>query len=133
MTLVVDASIVAKWVMDEDGSDRALALRHEAGLIAPSLIVSEVGNALWKAVRRGEVKNADAIAALGVAFGPFDALVPSEDLGVRALELAIALEHPVYDCVYLALAERERAPIITADRALLRAAKRVKGIKTRVL
>ena len=133
MTLVVDASIVAKWVMDEDGSDRALALRTETGLIAPSLIVSEVGNALWKAVRRREVTNADALAALGVAFGPFDALVANEELGVRALELAIALAHPVYDCMYLALAERERAPLISADRALLRVAKKVKGIKTRIL
>lgn len=133
MTLVVDASVVAKWVMNEDDSDRALTLRAETDLIAPSLIVAEVGNALWKAVRRGEVKKLDALDALSVAFGPLHAIIPTEEFGNRALELAIALAHPVYDCVYLALAERQRATIISADRALLRAAKRVKGIKTREL
>jgi predicted nucleic acid-binding protein len=42
----------------------------------------------------------------------------------RAMEVARLLKHPVYDCVYLALAERERATVVTADARLLQQARR---------
>lgn len=133
MTIVTDASVAAKWLLVEDGSDRASALRDQSGLIAPSLIASEIGNALWKAVRRGDVSRADALAALDAALLPFEALVPMEDLRLRALELAIDLSHPIYDCFYLALAERERCPLVTADKRLLAAGKKFKGAEVKAL
>lgn len=132
MTLVVDASVVVKWVFAEDGSDCANALRDEPGLIAPSLLASEVGNALWKAVRRGDIARDDAVAALRSVLGPFDELVPTEALHTRALELASDLRHPIYDCFYLALAEREAAALVTADTRLLAAAAKAK-VKARRL
>jgi predicted nucleic acid-binding protein len=133
VTLVVDASVAAKWVLDEDGSERANALRTEGGLIAPSLVAAEIGNALWKAVRRGLALRADALVAMEAALLPFDALVANEELHIRALELAIDLSHPIYDCFYLALAEREGAPIVSADAKLLGAAKKMKGVEGRKL
>lgn len=51
----------------------------------------------------------------------------------RALELAIQLKHPIYDSFYLALAERERAPLITADERLIRAAGQTKTVDVRAL
>jgi predicted nucleic acid-binding protein len=132
VTLVVDASVAAKWVLEEDGSDRANALRAEGGLIAPSLVAAEIGNTLWKAVHRGLVSRADALVAVEAALLPFDALMANEELLARALEMAMDLSHPIYDCFYLALAERERAPIISADAKLLSAAKK-KGVEGRKL
>lgn len=132
MTIVVDASVVTKWVLNEDGSDRANALRNEDGLIAPSLVASEVGNALWKAVGRGDMVQADAIAALRSVLRPFSLLVPNEDLSVRALEFAIDLNHPIYDCFYLALAEREGVTLVSADAPLVAKAKKAK-VKARML
>jgi predicted nucleic acid-binding protein len=133
VSLVVDASVVFKWVVGEAGSDRAIALRDEGDLIAPSQLVSEVGNALWKAVRRREVAASDAIPALCSVLRAFDGLVPNEQLHERALALAVELNHPIYDCFYLALAERERVALVSADERLLRVAKRVKGIEGRAL
>jgi predicted nucleic acid-binding protein len=133
VTLVVDASVAAKWVLEEDGSDRANALRAEGGLIAPSLVAAEIGNTLWKAVHRGLVSRADALVAAEAALLPFDALMANEELLARALEVAMELSHPIYDCFYLALAERERAPIVSADAKLLGAAKKMKGIEGRKL
>jgi predicted nucleic acid-binding protein len=43
------------------------------------------------------------------------ALRPTAPLAARALELAFALDHPVYDCFYLALAEAEQVGLVTAD------------------
>jgi predicted nucleic acid-binding protein len=133
VTLVVDASVAALWVLEQEGSARASALRNEGGLLAPSLIAAEVGSAIWKAVRRGAVKRADALVAIEAALLPFEALIPIENLRVRALELAIQLEHPIYDCFYLALAERERCAFVTADARLITGATRMKGIDLRAL
>jgi predicted nucleic acid-binding protein len=133
VTIVVDASVAALWVLDQDGTPRADRLRSEGGLIAPSLITAEVGSAIWKAVRRGAVSRADALAAIEAALLPFEALHPIEPLRSRALALAIDLDHPIYDCFYLALAEREGAPLVSADRKLIAAGRRVKGIEVRLL
>ncbi len=37
-----------------------------------------------------------------------------------ALEIAIEIAHPIYDCVYLALAQRLGRTLVTADRRFLR-------------
>ena len=47
-----------------------------------------------------------------------DRVEPDRHLQAEALALAIHLQHPVYDCLYLALARREAATLITTDRRL---------------
>lgn len=133
MTLVVDASVAALWVLQQPGSDRAEALSTEPKLIAPSLIAAEIGNTLWKAVRRGEATREQAVIALDAALLPLHEIMPAEGLRSRALEIAIELNHPIYDCFYLALAERERCPLVTADKRLLTATKKFKGVEVRAL
>jgi predicted nucleic acid-binding protein len=134
MTAVIDASVAVKWVLPEAGSERAAALRAESeSLVAPSLVAAEVGSAIWRAVARGDVRAADAVRDLRVAVAQFHQLVPLEQLAERALELANQLRHPIYDCFYLALAERERAPLITADDRLLTIGRRIRGILVQAL
>jgi predicted nucleic acid-binding protein len=134
VTLVIDASIAAKWVLPEHGTDLAVALRNGSDeLIAPALIVAEIGNAVWKRALRNELSLEEAVSAVGIAAGLMTRLVPLEGLSTRAMEIAIQLRHPIYDCFYLALAERERAPIISADAKLLAAAKKMKGVVGRKL
>jgi predicted nucleic acid-binding protein len=118
---VVDASVALKWFLQEDGSDSAAALLDGPGLlIAPDLIIAEVCNAGWKAVRLGAAVAAqlDIIAArLAVAF---DELVPLDALAEAAVAAALALDHPVYDCFYLALAEQRDVVLVTVDQRWLR-------------
>jgi predicted nucleic acid-binding protein len=134
VTLVVDASVAAKWVLPESHSHRADALRAAGEpLIAPDLICAELGNAVWKRALQQEISRGDAVEALQTALGIFNALFPIAELAARATELAISVRHPIYDCFYLALAERERARLITADKRLIRAAKQTKGIEVRAL
>jgi predicted nucleic acid-binding protein len=133
MTVVVDASVATLWVLEQDGSDRALSLQNADLLIAPSLIATEIGSALWKAARRGEISRHHAVSALQSAVLPMHELVPDELLRERALEIAIDLDHPIYDCFYLALAERERCALVTADKRLVAAGKKFKGAEVRAL
>jgi predicted nucleic acid-binding protein len=134
VTLVVDASVAAQWVLPEPQSDRAYALRAIGEpIIAPDLVYAEIGNAIWKRAVQGEISPAVAVEALATATGLFTALVPMAELAARAMEIAIALKHPIYDCFYLALAERERAPLISADKRLIGVGKKAKGIEVRAL
>jgi predicted nucleic acid-binding protein len=118
--LVVDASVVVKWVVDEPGSDAALALRGR-DLAAPALLRIEVANVLRTLVARTEVDAGEARELFQLLQGaPLSIVDPDDDLERRALELALELGHPVYDCLYLALAERMQRRVITADRRFFR-------------
>ncbi len=119
MKWVVDASVVAKWIAPETDSSLAEALLDDE-LIVPDLLFAEVGNILWKKQLRGEM---DATAAqvgarwlLQVPMQVHD----SASLLIDALGLAVQLQHPAYDCFYLALAQRIDVPLITADQRLHR-------------
>ena len=133
MTLVVDASVAVLWTLAQSKSDEAAALRTEGDIIAPSLIVAEIGNAIWKAVRHGDLPSHESNAAVEIALGPISALIPMEELRTRALELSLAVDHPIYHCFYLALAERERVPLVCADDRLMRKARPLAGIEIRAV
>lgn len=117
--LVVDASVALKWFLDEEDAERArwIALRDD--LLAPELVVAEVGNALWKACRRNQIDAADADAAISTLIRTFRRTAAIAGLANEALQIARALDHPVYDCFYLVLARREAAALVTADRRLI--------------
>jgi predicted nucleic acid-binding protein len=55
-----------------------------------------------------------------------DHIVPSSELAQRAFDLAVQSNHPVYDCLYLALAERESITLITDDAKLVAVAKKAR-------
>jgi predicted nucleic acid-binding protein len=120
MTVVVDASVAVKWVIPEVLSDRADALRGRADrLLAPDLLLPEAANALWKKLIRREITAREAAQALDLLMSSGLDLRPAGPLLGRALELGRRLRHPVYDCVYLVLAQREGAALVTADQRLL--------------
>jgi predicted nucleic acid-binding protein len=118
--LVIDASIVVKWVVQEDGTPQALVLRQKAKLIAPELLVAECANILWKKVQRRELSKDEALFAARLLQGADIELLPTRSLLHAATRIAIDLEHPAYDCLYLALAIETDCQFVTADERLLR-------------
>jgi predicted nucleic acid-binding protein len=122
---VVDASVALKWVLDEAGSAAASDLLDGRNLFAPPLLATEAANALWVVARRGQITGAEAEDALDLILrAPFQPSPSGLNLPLRALELARLLDHPVYDCTYLALAIAVERPVITADRRFAAAAGR---------
>ena len=118
--IVIDASVAIKCVLPEDGSEEAQALFAAEACLAPDLIFSECMNVLWKNAKRGTLTRAEAEAA-GVLFGDIGLeILPSGPLSERALSLALSLDHPAYDCFYLALAEARGLELVTMDKALVR-------------
>jgi predicted nucleic acid-binding protein len=116
---VVDTSVVLKWVVREDDSEVARAWAGTP-LAAPDLVRAELANALWKKVRREEIQPGQARRAFPRALEAVT-LVSALPLIERALAVAIELSHPVYDCVFLTLAESLEVRLLTADRRLIQA------------
>ena len=123
MSLVIDASVALKWVLDEPGGAEAEALLDEA-LIAPGLWLIEAANALWKRAGRGEISPDEAAERLQALLNAPVATPRAEDDLASALSLASQLAHPVYDCLYLALAIREDTQVVTADTRFFAVAER---------
>lgn len=119
-SFVIDASIAVKWVVEEEGTPESLALRTHAKLIAPDLLVAECANILWKKVARGELLHDEALIAAALLQQADIELYPMRSLLAPAAQLAIELEHPAYDCIYLAFAAERGCPLVTADGRLLR-------------
>lgn len=117
---VVDASIAVKWVVEEDGTAEALALRRSAKLIAPDLLAAECANIFWKKVQRAELSGDEALLAARLLQAAGIEFVPSHTLLEAATQIAIDLNHPAYDCLYIALAAARECRFVTADERLLR-------------
>jgi predicted nucleic acid-binding protein len=114
VTIVIDASVALKWVLDEPARQAADALLDEE-LIAPALWLIEAANALWRRSQRGEISGHEAAARLAELTNAPVTTTPIETDLAAAAALANTLGHPVYDCLYLALAIREATHVVTAD------------------
>ena len=116
MRLVVDASVAVKWLVAEDDSEAARELAASGeDLHAPRLMACEVANALWRKARLGEIERGDAGAMLAAVQDMPVRWGADEAVCADAVRIALALDRPVYDCVYLALAHRIGAAVVTAD------------------
>ncbi len=125
MTIVIDASVAVKWVLRENDSDAADALLDHDDLMAPVLWLAEAANALWRRARIGEITADEADERMSeLRKAPVASLAMEAHLG-PALRLATALGHPVYDCVYLALALHHGTRVVTADRRFAAVAARL--------
>ncbi len=118
--LVIDASVAVQWVVEECGTQQALMLRRQAKLIAPDLLIAECANILWKKVQREELSRQEAFLAARLLQAADIELLPTRSSMEAATRIALELDHPAYDCIYLALAIDNGCKFVTADQRLLR-------------
>ena len=117
--LVIDASVAVKWVVPEFDCDRAEALLDHP-LVAPDLLFAECANILWKKVRRGELSKDEADIAAQTLEQADIAVASTRGYLALAMAIAVELDHPAYDAVYLAVAEASELRLVTADDRLIR-------------
>lgn len=119
---MLDASVVLKWFVPEVHSDaarRLLDAPHQ--YLAPDLLFSETGNAIWKKVRRGELTPEEAQRLVADLSRVAVETVATRGLVTDAYALANATGRSVYDSTYVALAVRLETQLITADDRLEKA------------
>jgi predicted nucleic acid-binding protein len=129
ITRVVDASVAAKWLLPAAGETlleqanhlAELHVKRELQLLAPELIEAELGNVLWKSVRRGRTSRKQAENSLRHFADLAIQIVPTSDLLVQALEIAVVWDRTFYDSLYVTLALMSKAELITADERMVNA------------
>ena len=121
MELVVDTSVLLAVLTGEATRDRLIARTQGAELLAPGSVHWEVGNTFSALLKRRRLKLPDVQAALAAY-----AQIPIRFVDVElaaALELADRFGLYAYDAYLMACARRQRAPLLTLDARLGRAAK----------
>jgi predicted nucleic acid-binding protein len=121
VSYLVDASVAFKWFIGKEPlhiEAQAFLRRSQGDLHAPEFILAEIANAIWKKQTRREMSRPQADLILAALPGYIHTLHPTRLLIGRALEIAMDLEHPVYDCIYLACAEATCRILVTDDRRL---------------
>ena len=119
MKLTVDASVVVKWYVSETHSEEArVLLGHRLERFAPDFVLVELANIFWKKARLREIGDPHAYFQELSRIREAVVLSSSADLIERAAQVAVQIDHPVYDCLYIACAEAPGSTLITADRRL---------------
>jgi predicted nucleic acid-binding protein len=124
---VLDASVTVTRLLGEEHADsaRQLVARPRSGAdqtIAPDFYLAECGHALFRAERRKLIAPGEARILLLTIDPDCPELHASEPLLRRAAAICSHLRKSFYDCLYMALAEREQIQFITADTKLVTAA-----------
>lgn len=119
MIAVLDASAAVGSLFASTRTARIAELLGEADtVLTPDLFVSEVTNALWRYVRAGALEQETASTLADTAIGLVDEYVAVNTLHREALAFSIKTHHPVYDSIYLVLARRNDALLLTGDKKL---------------
>jgi predicted nucleic acid-binding protein len=116
--MILDACVAVPLVINHQLTVAARRLAGSRRFVAPAHILVETANTLWKYAVLDGLDAADAVVAVDKIASLCDEIVPDRELLSSAIDLAIAHRHPVYDCLYLALALERREPVATADRRL---------------
>jgi predicted nucleic acid-binding protein len=124
MKYVLDSSVAFKWAIREVDTDKALQLRDDARravheLLAPDVFPIELGHALTRAERQGRIVPPDGWAAWLAVMADAPTLHASLPLMARAYAVSSQVRIGIYDCLYVALAEREGCQLVTSDARLL--------------
>jgi predicted nucleic acid-binding protein len=124
MNYILDASVALSWVIRRPLTAKALRLRDDYRqsvhrLLAPSIFPAEAASALTKSERQKLIPVGQARLLLDDILSDLPQIYPFEPLLRQATDMSSQTRAGLYDCLYVALAEREGCELVTADERLL--------------
>ncbi|MBI2039631.1 type II toxin-antitoxin system VapC family toxin [Candidatus Microgenomates bacterium] len=136
-SIVIDASVVAKWLLpDEKDHPAASRIKEEfisktLGVAVPVFIFYEINNLLKSATKGRRINPKKSIEAYEGFLNLDFKVYSSKDLLKTTLEKALELDISSYDASYIVLAEYLEVPLYTADEKLIKKAqsKWIKDLK----
>ena len=125
MMAVVDASGIMQILLKTDRMERFNAILQEASLVlAPDLYVAELTNVFGKYCASGKLSEETCLSSIQDGLSYVDRFLDSDDMWREAFAESIRNRHSVYDMLYLVLARRNNAVLVTADSDLAKICKR---------
>ena len=121
--MVIDTSVVAKWFVEEDERDKSILVRNQLlsgkiSLVAPRLLIYEMGNVLTLNTNLNSKEISDALRSL------VDIGLEIYVMGFDELEMAAKISRKFnitfYDAVFASLAKILNTKLVTADKSLSR-------------
>ncbi len=122
--VVIDASVVLKWYLDDEelGAKAINILTHyvsgDLNIFAPSLLEYEVMNGLKIAQKRGRIDKKSHLSGIEGFFNLEITVFNASHFSNKTLDILSFFDISSYDASYLALAENEKSPFVTADKVL---------------
>ncbi len=130
MIIVLDTSAAIEIILNRKSSELfAEKIKQAEWVISPSLFISEVTNVFWKYQKFANYSYADCEKNIEQAIAIPDDYINDLELYREAFNMSCMLDHPVYDMLYLILARRNNALLLTMDKKLSTAAQKC-NIKT---
>jgi predicted nucleic acid-binding protein len=123
MKAVIDTNVVAYFLLGTEAFDDEARICFEAisNPVAPAHWEAELTNAVWMAIRTGVLSAEEGPMRLGLARRLGIESVATSTLCQGALLRAVTAGVPVYDTLFVELAVRAGCPLVTFDKAILRA------------
>ncbi len=124
---ILDASVLAKLFIEEDGSDLAEdIISNTHPILAPDIARIEVASAITRACRNKTMDEENGRRQLTawrrcIEVGTVQ-LIDMTEHQIEAESLSMKLRHPLIDCLYLAIAIDRKMPLVTADQPFIDAA-----------
>ena len=119
MIAVLDAGAAVGVVLKQPQAAHLISQLESANLVlAPALFVSEVCNAFWKYRKADLFEQAAVEVSLVQALELPDRLEPASACCQEAFAMAVRRQHPFYEALYLVLARRHNATLLTIDKRL---------------
>jgi predicted nucleic acid-binding protein len=120
MKYVLDPSVALCWVIPRPLTSKAVRLRDEFRrkiheLLAPTVFIDEVAGALTKAERQKDIAVGQAAPLCVKVMNSRPSLIAHAPLIARAIDISSHTRSAYYDCLYVALAERDGCELVTAD------------------
>jgi predicted nucleic acid-binding protein len=113
--IIVDASVAVQWIAPEPGHEISASLLGRTDLAAPTFMLLEVANGLRRKLAAGDVSEQQALFGLTEIERTVRLFEPPMAVVSAALKLAMMVSHPIYDCLYVAMAEQVGGKFATRD------------------
>jgi predicted nucleic acid-binding protein len=120
---VVDTNVVAYFLLGTEAfvDEVRACFETVSDPVAPAHWEAELANVVWMAIRTGVLPAEEGPVRLGLARRLGIQSVATTTLCQGALLRAVTSGVPVYDTLFVELAARTATPLVTFDKAVLRA------------
>ena len=130
MIVVLDTSVAVEVVLQRESASRFSELLAEADLVvAPTLLIAEATNVFWKYQKYADFPYDDCAKSIDYIIALPDEYVNELDLYRESFKMGCMLNFSIYEMIYLVLARRNNAKLLTLDKRLIAAAEKA-GVST---